>query len=369
MASNSTASLRQRRPLRLRLFAAALAAGLASVTLAACGSDDPAAGNADELNTLAVDELYKKAKDEGELTIYTPINEEAMGKVASAFNATYPGIEVKAITLGVDDLVARVNTEQRGNKYVPDIITEDGIHTSQLISIDALAPYTPSTMPELPAEITDVPEGYQSIAFVTTRAVVFNPSALKKKGIAAPTTLEDLTKPEWKGNFSMTPHGADLYTSLIAAMGQEEAKDMLDRLGANEPRLVESNSQAITQVQAGFPIAAVSYGTYASPAKAKTPDTLDFFNLDPLLTVPYFQTLAKNAPNPAAARLFINWWGSKEGQDVMIEASGFSSVRDDVKNDPTVWDPAQWSPVFAPMLDMDAYNAKLKEYREAINVP
>lgn len=374
MAIKFTAGAGKRQQRRVRGFSRlALATMLAlPLSLAACGSDDEGDGGSagsDDLNSLSVDDLYAQAKDEGNLAIYTPLNEEAMAEVAKAFTAKYPDIKVQTITLGVDDLVARVNTEQQGGKFVADVITEDGLHTSQLVSIKGLEPYTPKTMPDLPEGMNDAPEGYQSVAFVTTRAVAFNPKTLKDKGIATPTSLEDLTKPEWKGNFSMTPHGADLYTSLIASMGEDKAKDLLDRLGANEPRLVESNSQGITQVQAGEPAAAISYGTYAAPAKVKTPDGLDFFNLNPLLTVPYFQVLAKDAPNPAAARLFINWWGTQEGQNVMIKATGFTSVRDDVENDPTVWDPTKWPAVFAPMLSMEEYNEKLDEYRESINVP
>lgn len=362
---------RQRRKARgTSRVALALTILVLPLSLAACGSGGGnGGGKSDELNSLSVQDLYKQAKDEGAVTIYTPLNEDAMAQVAKAFNATYPGINVKSVTLGVDDLVARVNTEQRGGKYVADVITEDDIHTSQLITVNGLEPYTPQTMPAFPASVKDVPKGYQSIAFVTTRAVAYNPKTLQAKGIPVPTSLEDLTKPEWKGNFSMTPHGADLYTSLIAAMGEDKAKDLLDRLGANKPRLVQSNSQGITQVQTGEPAAAISYGTYAAPAKAKTPDTLDFFNLNPLLTVPYYQVLGKKAPDPAAARLFINWWGTQDGQNAMIKASGFTSVRDDVKNDPTVWDPSKWPPVFAPTMSMDEYNKKLDQYRAAINVP
>jgi iron(III) transport system substrate-binding protein len=243
---------RQRRKARgARRAALALTGLVLPLGLAACGNSDDGGDGAADLNSASVQSLYDQAKDEGELTIYTPLNEDAMTQIAAAFNKTYPGIKVNAVTLNVDDLVARMNTEQRGGKYVPDVITEDGIHTSQLISIDALEPYTPQTMPPLPSNVTDVPKGYQSVAFVTTRAVAFNPKTLKAKGIPTPASLEDLTKPVWKGNFSMTPHGADLYTSLIAEMGEDKAKDLLDRLGANKPRLVESNSQAITQVQAG----------------------------------------------------------------------------------------------------------------------
>ncbi len=152
-----------------------LATAVLACSLAACGDDEGGGDGADDqnLNSASVEELYQQAKDEGGLTIYTPLNEEAMADVAEAFNSTYPGIDVEAITLGVDDLVARVNTEQQGGKFVADVITEDGIHTSQLISVDALAPYTPQAMPDLPDGVEDVPEGYESIAFVTTRAVAY----------------------------------------------------------------------------------------------------------------------------------------------------------------------------------------------------
>jgi iron(III) transport system substrate-binding protein len=369
--SSALAGRRQRPARRGGRLTLALAMALLPLGLAACGGGDGGGGggggNADALNSLSAQDLYTQAKDEGQVTVYTPLNEKAMADIAKAFNQTYPGIDVKAVTLNVDDLVSRVNTEQQGGKFVPDVITEDGIHTSQLISVKELDPYTPQTMPPLPDSVKDVPEGYQSIAFVTTRAISFNRKTLQQKGLTPPTSLEDLTQPQWKGNFSMTPHGADLYTSMIAAMGEAKAKDLLDRLGANQPRLAESNSQGITQVQSGEPAAAISYGTYAEPAKAKDPSTMDFVNLDPLLTVPYFQTLAKNAPDPAAARLFINWWGGTDGQNAMIKASGFTSVRDDAQNDKTVWDPSKWPPVFAPMLSMDQYNARLDEYTEAVH--
>jgi iron(III) transport system substrate-binding protein len=369
----SVREVRRRRPMRVRRVGLALA-GMAvlPLALAACGNSDDESGgggNAEELNSMSVQDLYEKAKDEGEVTIYTPINEEAMADLAEVFNAKYPGIDVNAITLGTSDQVPRVTTEQRGGKFVADVLVQDGLRLSQSMSVDAVEPYTPQTMPELPSNVTDIPEGYQSVQFVTTRAVAFNPETLKEKGIPTPTSLEDLTKPEWEGNFSMTPHNADVYTTLIAAMGEEEAKDLLDRLGANKPRLVESNSQAITLVQSGDIAGAVTYGTYAAPAKAKTPKTMDFFNFDPLLTVPYFQVLAKNAPDPAAARLFINWAGTQEGQEAMIKSTGFSSLRSDVSNDPTIWNPSKWHPVFAPMLSMDEYNERLDEYNTALNVP
>jgi iron(III) transport system substrate-binding protein len=345
--------------------------GLLPFSLVACGGNSTASGGSggsSDLNSMSVQALYKKAKSEGAVTVYTPLAADANAAIAKAFNQTYPGVKVNAVTLGTDDQVARVGTEQQGGKYAADVLTEDGVRINELLAADAVEPYTPQSMPDLPSNLTDAPKGYQSIAFVTTRAIVYNTKALKAKGLTAPTSLEDLTKPEWKGNFALSPNGVDLYVGLIAQLGAEKAKNLIDQLGANKPVIVTGNSQAVTNVSAGEPAAAISYGTYGSPAKKKNPGTIDFVNLNPLLTVPYFLALAKNAPDPAAARLFINWYGSQEGQNAVVAASGFTSVRDDVTNDPNVWDPSKWSPVYEPFQTEDEYNKEMADYQAALGV-
>lgn len=338
----------------------------ASPTETAPGSET--VGEESSLNQLSVDELYEQAQEEGAVTIYTPISPDAMAGIAEQFNNEYPGIDVETVTLNVDELVSRINTEQRGGQYVADVVVNDGFRVQQLSSIDAIVPYEPSTKPEL-LEGLETLDGFSSVAFVTTRSVAYNPATLEEKGIDVPTSIEDLTRPEWRENFATTPHGVDIYTGLIEAYGEERAAELLQALGDNQPRLVESNSQSITQVQTGDIAAAITYGTYASPAKQSDPSSLDFFNTDPLLTTTYFQALAAQAPNPAAARLFLNWFGSAEGQQAMVDESGFTSIRSDVENDPAVWNPDEWEPAFVSLLSLDEYNEQLEQYRAAMSVP
>ena len=350
-----------------------------ALVLAACGDDGDSGAEAPaktsttsgaetSLDKMSVDELCAQGKDEGKVTVYGPISPDAMAGVAKAFASDHPGIDLEAVTLNVDEIVSRITTEQRGGQFAADVVVNDGFRLQQLASVEAVVPYEPSEKPEL-LDGLETPDGFPSVAFVTTRAVAYNPSVLEQRGLKVPTSLEDLTAPEWKENFATTPHGVDIYTGMIEAYGQDEATRLLDALGANQPRLVESNSQSITQVQTGDIAAAISYGTYASPAKQKDPTTVDFFNTDPLLTTTYFQALAAKAPNQAAARCFINWFGSADGQQSMVDESGFSSIRGDVENDPEVWDPEKWEPAFVPVLDLDEYNAQLEQYRAAMKVP
>lgn len=41
----------------------------------------------------------------------------------------------------------------------------------------------------------------------------------------------------------------------------------------------------------------------------------------------------KNAPNPNARTVFINWWLTREGQTLMQKADGDDSLRVDIPND------------------------------------
>ena len=339
----------------------------ANTEAAAEGTEAPPTGEA-SLDDLSMEELYELAQEEGSVTVYTPIRPESMDAMAAQFNAEYPGIDLEVVSLNVDEIVSRINTEQRGGQYAADVVVNDGFRLQQLASIEAIVPYEPSVMPEL-LEGLDTLEGFSSVAFVTTRAVAYNPQAVADKGMDEPTSLEDLAEPEWRENFATTPHGVDIYTGLIAAYGEERATELIEALGDNLPRLVESNSQAITQVQSGDLTAAISYGTYASPAKESDPSSLDFFNTNPLLTTTYFQAVAAEAPHPAAARLFINWFGTPEGQQSMVDETGFTSIRSDVENDPAVWDPSVWEPVFVTTLELEEYNEQLEQYRAAMNVP
>lgn len=346
----------------------AVIVAVVGVLLAGCGTSSETGEDQASLDQLSMDELYEQAQDEGSVKIATPILEEPMAAVAEEFNSQYPGIDVEVVNLNVDEIVARVNTEQRAAQFSVDIIVNDGFRLQQLLSIDALDPYEPSTKPELLSGLETL-EGFESIAFVTTRSVAYNPATLEQNGIDVPTSLEDLTGQEWQENFAVTPYGVDVYAGMIAADGEERATETLEALGDNSPRLLESNSQGITLVQSGELPAALGYGTYARPARDDDPSNFDFFNTNPLLTTPYFQALATEAPNPASARLFINWFGTPEGQQAMVDATGFVSIRSDVDNDPDVWDPEKWEPGFVPLLEIEEYNELLEKYQSAMNVP
>jgi iron(III) transport system substrate-binding protein len=241
---------------------------------------------------------------------------------------------------------------------------------AQLLQARALQPYTPKDSPRLPAGL-DMPAGYEGIVYIVTTSIAYNPTVVRQKGLPVPTSWEDLTKPAWKGQFSIDPSAVNWYDSLVKGMGHDKALALLQALGANKPVFVESHTQALTQVQAGEPAgAATGYGYKAASLKKKSPSTVDFVNVNPMPSSLTLIDVVKGAPHPAAARLFEDWMVSQAGQQAVVSITNHTSIRTDVKNDPTVWDEAKWTPAWGdPNLPSAQYNQELTEMKSALQAP
>lgn len=358
---------------RLGVAVPVLAAGLA-LSLAACGSSGGASASTSTagstLDSLSTSDLAQQAAKEGSLTWYTTFADTDVQPMIAAFNKEYPNVKVDAVRLSADKIPARLITEQKGGKYNADVVSGDSPQLAQVLQAGALQPYTPKDLAPLPKGLS-LPKGYQGVVYAVTTVISWNPTVVQQKGVPAPTSWQDLTKPQWQGQFSIDPGAVNWYDSLIADMGHTKALDLLKALGNNKPVFVESHTQALTQVQAGEPMgAATAYGYKASSLKKKTPDTLDYVNDSHLPSSLNLIDVVKNAPHPAAARLFDDWMVSQAGQQAVVDVTNHTSLRTDVTNDSKVWDPSKWTPAWGdPMLSGTKYNQELTEMKQALQAP
>jgi iron(III) transport system substrate-binding protein len=249
-------------------------------------------------------------------------------------------------------------------------VSGDSPQLAQLIHANALQPYTPADEPKLPSGLS-LPTGYESVVYAVTTAIAWNPTVVKQKGLPVPTSIQTFTEPAWKGKFSIDPTAVNWYDSLIRQLGHSQAQALIQKLGQNSPVLVESHTQALTDVQAGEPAGAVTaYGYKASSLKKKTPSEVDFLNPTPLPSSLNLIDVVANDPHPAAARLFVSWMVSQEGQTAVVDTTNHTSLRSDVTNDSKVWDPTKWSPIWGdPMLASSNYNSELSELAQALHAP
>jgi iron(III) transport system substrate-binding protein len=95
---------------------------------------------------------------------------------------------------------------------------------------------------------------------------------------------------------------------------------------------------------------------------------MDFVNPNPLPSELNLIDVVKNAPHPAAAKLFEDWVVSQQGQRAIVDITNHTSIRSDVKNDTTVFDPPKWKPVWSdPVISSAQYNQYSQELKHALH--
>lgn len=353
-----------------RILVPLSALGLA-VSVAACGSSSTGNSTSSAIpNSTSTADLAANANSEGQLNWYTTFASSDVQPIIAAFNKAYPKIKVNALRLSASQIPPKIITEQRGHQFTADIVSGDSPQIAQLIQASALQPYTSPNETPLPQGLS-LQAGFQTVVYAVTTVVAWNPTAVKQQGLPVPTGIQTFTNPAWKGKFSIDPSAVNWYDSLIKIMGHQKALALIQKLGDNDPVLVESHTEALTDVQAGEPAGAVTaYGYKASSMEKKTPAEVSFLNPNPLPSSLNLIDIVAHAPHPAAARVFVNWMVSQAGQTAVIDQTNHTSIRSDVTNDPKVWDPAKWTPTWGnPMLPSSTYNSELSELGQALHAP
>ena len=183
-----------------------------------------------------------------------------------------------------------------------------------------------------------------------------------------PATTADFAKPEWKGKFGFDTGAVNWYLGLIQH-DKSGGADLAKRIADNQPIKTTGHTQTVESLETGeFDATPTAYG-YLANAEKKAGKTIDFINPNPLLVTLNPVGLAKNAPHPNAARVFIDWLTSKAGQTYLVTRGGGEvSSRTDVQNNPAVFDPKR------PYLILDApssaqYNDAERLFRTVFGLP
>lgn len=207
------------------------------------------------LSSLAVLVLAAcSGNQDDQIVIQSNADEEAVAAMKTALDAKgYEGQYVIQ-SLGTSELGGKLIAE--GEKIDADLVTMSSyfIETAQ----EEHGMFTDLTF-ETQA-LTESPS-YYTPALAITGSLFVNTELLKQQGLEMPTSIKDLTKPEFKGAISLpnildSSTGWLLIQAIIDAYGEEEGKKVLSDLIANAgPHLESSGSGPIKKVKAGEVVA------------------------------------------------------------------------------------------------------------------
>jgi iron(III) transport system substrate-binding protein len=156
-------------------------------------------------------------------------------------------------------------------------------------------------------------------------ALIYNKDLVKPADV--PKQYEDLVDPKWQGKIVMADPSSHATTIswLIGlkekVFASEEAwMKFVKGLAANRPMFVASFGPTPAPVESGEKLIAVSMPKYII---TKAPAPLDWARVkQPLLGTPRAMAVTAAAPHPHAAKLFVDYWLSKEAMKIMADKVG-----------------------------------------------
>lgn len=331
-------------------------AGAAGFTLAGCvggggGGDgdievsDEAEAKAAELPDYYPDdyaETIQGAMNEGEVTLYVAHFGSFSDSYVEAFNQRFPFIDVEVVNLPTAKVFERFSAEASQDRWEPDVVhTYDAVALNRLKQLDILQNY------ESPEEEFIRDEWKSDDGMVV--GPNFNPysHAWHPPEISdPPMTLPDVANAVqsdvegWKGNLCM--YDGVLSTSMWQMMliwerhyGRDEMEGYLKDIAPAEPKAFWSTSTmgewvATGEVKYGLNLAQFILARYVRPDFGEQ-DLLWGPDEDVIFPA-YFGgfVMPKEVDNADAAKVWYDWWISKEGQAFLTNEWRYVSARTDL---------------------------------------
>jgi iron(III) transport system substrate-binding protein len=247
----------------------------------------------------------------GKLVLYTSQPERDAAQTVAAFRRVQPNVDVEVFRSGTTEVMAKLAAEFAGGQPKPDVLLIADAASMEALKADGrLQPYKEAKVDGLAAGSFDSDRTYFGSKLITT-GIVVNTAAKSR-----PTSWADLAKPEYKGQVAMP---SPLYSGAAAIMlGTMTTRSDLgwkyfEQL-AGSAIAVRGNGAVLNAVASGEKTYGVLVDFMAFNAKAKG-SPIDFvFPAEGLPAVTEPVAILKTATNPAAARAFVDFILSDEGQ-------------------------------------------------------
>ena len=306
---------------------AALVAGV----LLGCGLNAPASRAADQA-------LIDAARKEGSVTWYTTlIVDQFVRPAAAAFEKKY-GVKVNYIRADHNDVLLRILNEGKAGRMQADLF--DGF--SQVVALDKegmVLHWSPDAAKRFPKHLYD-PEGRWIASNLYVLTPGFN-TDLVPKG-TEPRTFEDLLDPKWKGKMAWSSNvsasgSAGFIGTVLTHMGEEKGMAYLNKLAAQNVTGVRvSARQLLDLVIAGEYAIGLQIFNYHPGISAAKGAHVDWIKMEPALAALGAVSITKPAPHENAAKLFLDFLTSPEGQQLFRDADYMPVDPDVPPRDPSL---------------------------------
>ena len=262
----------------------------------------------------ATAKLIDAAKKEGELVIYGTTDLRQSTLINEKFQAKYPFINVKLNRLTSDNLYPRVIAETRSGKFLSDILQNNTLGMYFLKKGNFLARHISPEERAYAKEFKD--SGYWTTSSMNVHVIGYNTKTVARNQL--PKTWGDLLASAWTGRIMVSPR-EQWFAWMLQIMGKEKGLNYMRALAMQKPAVRRESTamraQLVTAGEADLDVDS-TYSVLNPLIKKGAP--VDWTTLGPALVVPVGYGLATKAPHPNAAKLFIDFVLSQEGQRLVL---------------------------------------------------
>jgi len=302
------------------------------VTAGAAAETKPA--GAQEWNALV-----KKAEEEGEVAIYATDSIGHAQTIWAAFQKRYPKIKLVGTSLGRgSDLFPKLFSERRAGKYITDVFLAGptAVHLN-LYPAKVLDPMPPALVHP---NVTDLSKWWQGkhhyvdverqYNFVYESALYgpplsFNTGIVNEKDIKS---AWDLVQPQWKGKYAVLQLNATQGSTALSYVyyHPQLGPKFIERIYRDmEPTFFRDLRQGTDWLAQGkFPVCFLCRRIDRAQMQGLPVAELDPYSIAERPGIGSGSgaiVLINRHPHPSAAKVFINWFLSQEGQIAFRQAN------------------------------------------------
>jgi len=264
----------------------------------------------------------------GKLVLYTSQPSKDAQQTVDAFNKLHPGVEVQWVRDGTTKVIAKLKAEFAAGAPKPDVLLiADVVNMESLKQDNRLQAHPQAPVGPYDPGLYDKDMTYFSTKLITT-GIVYNTGAPMK-----PQEWADLVKPEAKNLVAMpspmTSGAAAVHMATLTG-NADLGWTYYEKLAANGIQPKGGNGGTFKAVASGEKLYGMVVDFVPIRAKAKGSPVEFVFPKSGVSAVTEPVAILKTAQNVEAARAFVDFLLSKEGQE-LAASQGYLAAHPEVQ--------------------------------------
>jgi ABC-type Fe3+ transport system substrate-binding protein len=260
--------------------------------------------------------LLEAAKKEGKMVFYTSVETEFARALTVAFEARHPFIKTDIFRSTHDKILSRMNVERQTGTYTADVVSVGEFETYHLQKKGFTAPYKSPFAAAYPDGFKDA-NGYWTDLYDNLIVTAYNTTRVKRGEL--PRRWEELLHPRWKGRMVLDQNEDRWFANMLYLMGEKKGMEFMQSLAKQDVAIRAGRSLVTQLLSAGeFDLQIVAYW-YRPYLMKKQGAPVDWIGMEPAVIALHPISIVEKAPHPNAARLFIDFALSDEGQKVFLQ--------------------------------------------------